>query len=54
MSSRVRPTVRRWLSISLSTLYLGIAPLAQADSAILEGERFHPQVGEHGMVATSH
>lgn len=23
-------------------------------SAILEGERFHPVVGEHGMVATSH
>ncbi|MGQ7243734.1 gamma-glutamyltransferase [Salinicola sp. V024] len=27
---------------------------ALAQSAILEGERFHPQVGEHAMVATSH
>ena len=27
---------------------------ASAQSAILEGERFHPVVGEHGMVATSH
>ncbi|KFF50593.1 gamma-glutamyltranspeptidase [Gammaproteobacteria bacterium MFB021] len=54
MSSLFRPRARCWLSITLSTLYLGIAPLAQADSAILEGERFHPQVGEHGMVATSH
>ena len=30
-------------------------PAAFAESsAILEGERFHPQEGQHGMVATSH
>ncbi|GHA89978.1 gamma-glutamyltransferase [Modicisalibacter luteus] len=29
-------------------------PLASAQEAILEGERFHPEVGTRGMVATSH
>ncbi|WP_251978492.1 gamma-glutamyltransferase [Salinicola avicenniae] len=31
-----------------------ISVSAGAQSAILEGERFHPTTGEHGMVATSH
>ncbi|MDN3525810.1 gamma-glutamyltransferase [Halomonas sabkhae] len=31
-----------------------MTPLAMAQPAILEGERFHPQEGTQGMVATSH
>lgn len=31
-----------------------VAPPLLAQPAILEGERFHPQEGAEGMVATSH
>ncbi|OLO03169.1 gamma-glutamyltransferase [Salinicola socius] len=37
-----------------ATFSMAFSPPALAQSAILEGERFHPQVGEHAMVATSH
>ncbi|WP_342594688.1 gamma-glutamyltransferase [Salinicola lusitanus] len=40
------------LCVFCLTFAYSVASLGQA--AILEGERFHPQVGEHGMVATSH
>ncbi|WP_275287925.1 gamma-glutamyltransferase [Halomonas elongata] len=50
--------IPRWL---LSPLNAGLlagsllaAPLALAQPAILEGERFHPEEGTDGMVATSH
>ncbi|SFH77254.1 gamma-glutamyltransferase [Modicisalibacter xianhensis] len=41
----------RWLAVSL---VMTMAPVASAQEAILEGERFHPEVGTRGMVATSH
>ncbi len=37
-----------------ATFSMAFSTPALAQSAILEGERFHPQVGEHAMVATSH
>ena len=52
------PSTRRGVALSLvclTTVLSTLAPTpAHAQSAILEGERFHPQLGEHGMVATSH
>lgn len=41
----------RWLAVSL---FMTVAPVASAQEAILEGERFHPEQGTRGMVATSH
>ncbi|ATJ81858.1 gamma-glutamyltransferase [Halomonas beimenensis] len=43
-----------FLGAGLVVAALLATPLAQAQSAILEGERFHPEVGTRGMVATSH
>ena len=43
---------RRWLGIAI--FVTSMTPLASAQEAILEGERFHPEVGTRGMVATSH
>ncbi|WP_110648443.1 gamma-glutamyltransferase [Salinicola peritrichatus] len=50
-----RPVKHRFVTL-LATLCITAAfsACALAQSAILEGERFHPEVGEHGMVATSH
>ena len=49
---------RRAVALSLVCLTTVLSTLVptptHAQSAILEGERFHPQLGEHGMVATSH
>ncbi|HSH49550.1 MAG TPA: gamma-glutamyltransferase [Halomonas sp.] len=42
------------LSVGLLAGTLLLSPLAVAQQAILEGERFHPQESAHGMVATSH
>ncbi|SHK52170.1 gamma-glutamyltransferase [Halomonas caseinilytica] len=50
--------IPRWLLTPLNAgLLVGsmlTAPLALAQPAILEGERFHPEEGANGMVATSH
>ncbi|SEM63942.1 gamma-glutamyltransferase [Halomonas caseinilytica] len=50
--------IPRWLLTPLNAgLLVGsmlAAPLALAQPAILEGERFHPEEGANGMVATSH
>ncbi|MBZ9568732.1 gamma-glutamyltransferase [Modicisalibacter tunisiensis] len=53
--SRPRRLWRRTIRLLIATTLVTSVPLAVADSrAILEGERFHPEVGAHGMVATSH
>ncbi|MBZ9537850.1 gamma-glutamyltransferase [Modicisalibacter tunisiensis] len=53
--SRPRRLWRRTVRLLIATTLVTSVPLAVADSrAILEGERFHPEVGTHGMVATSH
>jgi len=53
--SRPRRLWRRTFRLLIATTLVTSVPLAFADSrAILEGERFHPEVGTHGMVATSH
>ncbi|GHB07394.1 gamma-glutamyltransferase [Salinicola rhizosphaerae] len=45
----------RTLTITIALWSGSAANVVMAQSsAILEGERFHPVVGEHGMVATSH
>ncbi|WP_110656333.1 gamma-glutamyltransferase [Salinicola halimionae] len=60
MSCFIAATVpaRRTIALSLFCLSAAFSTTfstpAQAESAILEGERFHPEVGEHAMVATSH
>ncbi|WP_136248878.1 gamma-glutamyltransferase [Halomonas borealis] len=46
--------LRHTLGTGLLGLALCAPSLAMAQSAILEGERFHPETGEQGMVATSH
>lgn len=52
---RPRRAWRRTFRLLIATTLVTSVPLAFADSrAILEGERFHPEVGTHGMVATSH
>ncbi|QSP94171.1 gamma-glutamyltransferase [Marinobacter salinisoli] len=43
--------IHHWLIIIIALLTTAPAGFAQA---ILEGERFHPSIGHHGMVATSH
>lgn len=48
------PQLRRALGTGLLSAALTAPTAALAQSAILEGERFHPEVGERGMVATSH
>ena len=48
------PQLRRALGTGLLSAALAAPTAALAQSAILEGERFHPEVGERGMVATSH
>lgn len=52
----IHRSARRLLIQTLGVVCLALttATAAHAQSAILEGERFHPQLGEHGMVATSH
>jgi len=55
-------STRRAVALSLvclttafgATFSATLSTPALAQSAILEGERFHPEVGEHAMVATSH
>ncbi len=47
-------SLTRVIATGMLTAALLAPSLAGAQSAILEGERFHPEVGEHGMVATSH
>lgn len=53
---KFRCLLSRTLTVACITLTATITTVngAYAQSAILEGERFHPQVGGHGMVATSH
>lgn len=46
--------LRRTLGAGLLSATLLAPTLAVAQSAILEGERFHPEVGTQGMVTTSH
>ncbi|MBZ9556493.1 MULTISPECIES: gamma-glutamyltransferase [unclassified Modicisalibacter] len=47
--------IRHLFSLLVTTTLVTSVPPALADSrAILEGERFHPEVGSHAMVATSH
>ncbi|MDH4573440.1 gamma-glutamyltransferase [Salinicola acroporae] len=45
---------RRVAGLCVLCLTLAYSVTSMGQSAILEGERFHPQLGEHGMVATSH
>ncbi|KAA0017765.1 gamma-glutamyltransferase [Salinicola corii] len=47
-------TPRRIAGLCAFCLTFAYSVSSMGQSAILEGERFHPQVGEHGMVATSH
>ncbi|MAM56965.1 MAG: gamma-glutamyltransferase [Salinicola sp.] len=47
-------TPRRVAGLCVFCLTFAYSVTSLGQSAILEGERFHPQVGEHGMVATSH
>ncbi|MEC7815689.1 MAG: gamma-glutamyltransferase [Pseudomonadota bacterium] len=49
---RVPPRGARWLAALLAAAVC--LPAFSQTAAILEGERFHPVVGKHGMVATSH
>ncbi len=55
LSSTQRPmqTLKR-LSAGVLAGTLLLSPLAIAQQAILEGERFHPQESAYGMVSTSH
>ncbi|WP_110687578.1 gamma-glutamyltransferase [Salinicola aestuarinus] len=57
-SSRPARVHRRCVLTALGSTLIALGALisqpASAQSAILEGERFHPETGEHGMVATSH
>jgi len=46
--------LRHSLAFGLLAGTLSFAPGIFAQEAILEGERFHPEVGTQGMVATSH
>jgi gamma-glutamyltranspeptidase/glutathione hydrolase len=46
--------LRHSLAFGLLAGTLSFAPGLFAQEAILEGERFHPEVGTQGMVATSH
>ncbi|WP_136252972.1 gamma-glutamyltransferase [Onishia niordana] len=46
--------IRRSLALGLLAGSLSFAPSTFAQEAILEGARFHPEVGTQGMVATSH
>ncbi|MCI0508676.1 gamma-glutamyltranspeptidase/glutathione hydrolase [Chromohalobacter marismortui] len=49
-----RLTLRHGRRLALYALLATLPLAASAQQAILEGERFHPQEGQHGMAATSH
>ncbi|GAB3340819.1 gamma-glutamyltransferase [Chromohalobacter beijerinckii] len=50
----IRLTLRHGRRLALCALLTTLSLPAIAQQAILEGERFHPQEGQHGMAATSH
>lgn len=50
----IRLTLRHGRRLALCALLASLSLPASAQQAILEGERFHPQEGQHGMAATSH
>ncbi|MDV6318742.1 gamma-glutamyltransferase [Chromohalobacter sp. HP20-39] len=50
----IRLTIRHGRRLALCALLATLSLPASAQQAILEGERFHPQEGQHGMAATSH
>ncbi|MCK0714487.1 gamma-glutamyltransferase [Chromohalobacter sarecensis] len=50
----IRFTLRHGRRLALCAVLATLPLAASAQQAILEGERFHPQEGQHGMAATSH
>ncbi|MCK0746625.1 gamma-glutamyltransferase [Chromohalobacter nigrandesensis] len=50
----IRFILRHGRRLALCAVLATLPLAASAEQAILEGERFHPQEGQHGMAATSH